>query len=786
MPGSYDFSTLAPDDFERLVGDLIGAMLSVKLQEFTAGRDRGIDLRYATPDDPQSLVVQCKLYSATGYARLLRAIEREEVPKIRRLNPARYVLATSVPLTPAQKDELTASLRPWCLSSNDVLGRDDLNALLRRFPDIERQHFKLWLTSTAVLENVLNAGMWNLTASTIDEVRREICRFVEHPGVHAADLLLTQYHHCLIVGVPGIGKTTLAHLLMYRYVSEGYTPVVVSADIAEALSVVRGNEERGIRTIILYDDFLGQVSFETTKLEKNEDRRLMALIDHVERSSHVKLLLTTREYILADAMKHYATLERSADKIRRFVLQLGHYDEPARARILFNHLYFSDLPSGRLNSIVASGVYWKIIRHNNYNPRIIRSIAEHRNFSSLSDAEYTGAILGLLNDPAEVWGHAFDYQISPDSRRFLLALWAMGSSSPLSALRTQLAAAFKASDNLGLESRIRDCLRELDGNFVNTVRCQIGYRPTGVWDVVVSFHNPSIRDFMSRRVRAQPALLEDVAQTIATFDQAVRLLTAFPVHVQGTKLGGKREAVFDTALALLDEPTLALTSFNGIQYLREQRPDPFSRLSSLISLCANVREVELLRRLVRTWFLTEDSIEDAITQSSLESVTSLFSHCTREIERLPDASSLLSSEEISHARKMLIGVGSELASSASTLEEVREILDAFDLPGLYRATSEIVRDWQIELLVQRLLIQARDGELSESRLRDEIDNLRRCSDHLGVSVDWWVEDLQRLLPGSETAPEQPREQRTSRKYDLESDIEDLFHSLCELRDASEN
>ncbi len=42
--------------------------------------------------------------------------------------------------------EILEILSPYCIESNGILGRDDLNNLLTQYPEIERQHFKLWLT----------------------------------------------------------------------------------------------------------------------------------------------------------------------------------------------------------------------------------------------------------------------------------------------------------------------------------------------------------------------------------------------------------------------------------------------------------------------------------------------------------------------------------------------------------------------------------------------------------------------------------------------------------------
>jgi len=141
----YDFKSLSSYDFELLARDLLQSMLGKQLESFSQGPDSGIDFRYR--NDSENLVVQVKHYAESGFAALMTILRRKERPKIETLAPSRYVLATSISLTPKRKDEIFDVLRPYCLQPSDVYGREDLNNLLQRYEDIERRHFKLWLTS---------------------------------------------------------------------------------------------------------------------------------------------------------------------------------------------------------------------------------------------------------------------------------------------------------------------------------------------------------------------------------------------------------------------------------------------------------------------------------------------------------------------------------------------------------------------------------------------------------------------------------------------------------------
>ncbi len=123
---AYDFLGLSPSDFETLCHDLLERLLDVRLQEFVTGRDKGIDLRHA-PVGGRDWIVQCKHYARSGYATLKSHMLKHELSKIQKLNPGRYILATSVGLSPSNVDELYELLSPHCNSKSDIVGMSDLN-----------------------------------------------------------------------------------------------------------------------------------------------------------------------------------------------------------------------------------------------------------------------------------------------------------------------------------------------------------------------------------------------------------------------------------------------------------------------------------------------------------------------------------------------------------------------------------------------------------------------------------------------------------------------------------
>ena len=164
---SYDFSTLSPADFEDLARDLIGRQLGIRFEAFGSGPDGGIDGRHAP--STQSTILQVKHYVGSSFSALKSTMRRERT-SIDRLAPSRYLLATSRPISPPNKRELTETIGPALKSEDDIFGRNDLNALLRNHPDVEKSHIKLWLSGTAVLERVVRSAAHTFTAISRQEV----------------------------------------------------------------------------------------------------------------------------------------------------------------------------------------------------------------------------------------------------------------------------------------------------------------------------------------------------------------------------------------------------------------------------------------------------------------------------------------------------------------------------------------------------------------------------------------------------------------------------------------
>ena len=587
----YDFTAcLSPLDFELLSKDLLEAELGIQLENFSEGRDKGIDLRYAPvrgsgntvfnlalmkfAGKPPELIVQSKRYSS--FASLKSELKNKELAKITKLKPARYILTTSVSLSPQQADELKTVLSPFVQSTGDIYGRERLNSILTKYQEIERKHIKLWVTSAGVLDSIINAGTHVVSREEVERTIVAAKIYVRNTSFDEALAILKRHRVCIISGLPGIGKTTLARMLLLYFYERNYDVVKIESDISEARAVGYHKKPR----FYYYDDFLGQAA-QADKLNKNEDQKLLDFMASVRDSKDSVFVLTTREYILNQAKLHYEKLAREKFDHRTCVIDLAKYSRRIRAQILYNHLHFSELPRPHLESLVAKRGYVQIVDHKNYNPRLIQYLTDLSWIGDTACAEYLALFLRNLDNPVEIWEHAFRNQLSDRSRHLLFVLTTM----PLESLMTDVEQAFVTFHNsqcarFGLAHAATDfknALKELDGTFVATRKIQDS--------VLVRFQNPSIRDFMQYLLLGGD-LLPEVIASLVFFEQAqwfVETLSDEQPRVSPKELARHTPKVVDALQKLIDANSCSfvVSGNRPSQHVCPQVANPAKRLATV-------------------------------------------------------------------------------------------------------------------------------------------------------------------------------------------------------------
>ncbi|WP_175425223.1 ATP-binding protein, partial [Paenibacillus nuruki] len=410
---TYNFLNLSAIEFEELSRDLLQKHYNFFLESFTEGKDNGIDLR-GSFNNSGTLLVQCKRYK--DY-RALKGNLNKELQKVNKIKPNRYIIVTSAGLTPNNKDEIHKLFHPYILNSSDIYGKDDLNNLLGLHEGIEEKYYKLWMSSTKILNKILNGSIINRSEFLVENINNDIRMFVQNESFNGAVNILNERNFIIISGNPGVGKTTLAKMLVYEYLANDFEVIEISEDIEEANKLFIKEKKQ----VFYYDDFLGSNFLDKT-IKKNEDRRLYTFIERIRSSNSHKLIMTTREYILNQAKQKYELFSRNDFYLGKHILDLVKYTVLSKAQILYNHLFFSNLEQEFIFSILKDKGYNRIINHPNYNPRVIELMTVKLDKTIFAPENYTDSLIKTLENPTQVWLHAFENQISEFSKYLLYTL----------------------------------------------------------------------------------------------------------------------------------------------------------------------------------------------------------------------------------------------------------------------------------------------------------------------------------------------------------------------------
>jgi hypothetical protein len=466
-----NYANLDDHDFEMLVADLLGAELEVRFERFARGPDAGIDLRSPYSDSGRH-IVQCKHYLRSTVAQLVEAAAKERSrleaapPDLRLRSDDTYWFVTSLGLTPAAKQKIVAGLDPFLAGPEHIVGVDELEGLLDVHPDVERRQVKLWLQSWGQLDASLNAGRHQRSGALLREIGRRIGRYVPPSIYPEASRRLAEKHVLVIAGAPGIGKTTLAHMLIAESVAAKFDIVEVVTDIDEAWSALRPGQKQ----LFYYDDFLGRTALQA-RLGKNEDSLLVRLMRLAAEEEDVRFVLTTREHILQDAKLLHEKLAHGGLDDRRILLALSDYSPLERARIVTGHMHTAALPNAAVESLFDYDrswrwpLYWEIVLHPNFTPRQVEWICGLGPYKLPDEAmeDFAQFALHALGDPAEIWTYAFETEFDEHQRILTLVLAAMPRRVSVADLERAWSAAVEVYGGSTRNRSFERCMAILEG-----------------------------------------------------------------------------------------------------------------------------------------------------------------------------------------------------------------------------------------------------------------------------------------------------------------------------------
>ena len=511
----FDYENLSDTDFEILCADIMSKKLNCELQTFTKGKDGGIDIA----DDivKMNIMVQAKHYYNRSFATLFSSLKKE-LSKVKANKPKKYYICCSTKLTPGNKKSIKNYFGKYISSTQDILGLADIQRFLEKEEnaDILQTHYKLWINSTSILTDRLTNDIF-IDCTTLKEECDSLSKlFVYTTAFEKALYHLEKKKVLIIAGEPGVGKTMTSKMLIQYYIANKYkvrytTDIYSLSELKKSISSSPKTKE-----IVLIDDCLGHAYKEMKLSQTNE---LLSLMNFISASQNKILILNSRISILSEAEGKYIDFKKKIEddnRLEKYTIDMKELSVVDKTRILISHLRFYNVPSEYIRNLKQNRSYLQIIKHNNYNPRLIETFSRHSFINRYPASNYAKSILDLLRNPKDVWHDEFHYRLEQEDRYLLITLYSLTSNSISdNVLR-------KCYNNLirnkqGIDPT-NDCynssLARLNESFIKIV-CENNV-------LRISALNQSVNDFLREEIKNYPNLDEFIEKSL-NVNQLIRL-----------------------------------------------------------------------------------------------------------------------------------------------------------------------------------------------------------------------------------------------------------------------
>lgn len=407
----YDFSELSDIEFEELVNKLLTGKNSI-VEQYSEGKDGGVD--GVTRSITKGTTIQVKHYQKSGFSALKSTINNTEIDKIKKLKCNSYLLATSIDLSRQQAEEIRTIIKP-IVSEVIVIGYEVIKNLLDCDPDVLKSTVKLWALNTEIIRQVLHPENESRFIELQNRWQDLNKVFAETPDIKNVIDTINKEHVAIIAGDPGVGKTTLAEFLCFYFYKEGFEIQIFEGDFSREKYDLSNHDKK---ILYYFDDFLG--SNYLNCITDKSDTAIVSFLNQISKEKNKRFILTSRiniinkAYIYSQAYRNYH-LDR-----KNYIINVGTYDELTRGKILYNHLWHSDLDTLTIKSLITNKEYKKIIAHRNFNPRLIQFITNTDDFQA-SGVNYLTFVKNSLDNPTGIWDQCFKGQLN-DSQRLIVKL----------------------------------------------------------------------------------------------------------------------------------------------------------------------------------------------------------------------------------------------------------------------------------------------------------------------------------------------------------------------------
>lgn len=358
------------------------------------------------------------------------------------------------------------------------------------------------------------------------------------------------------------------------YIEKDFKFHNVENSINEAESIYKRDEKQ----IFYFDDFLG--SNYLNAIEDKKDSHIMKFMDRIKKDKTKRFILTSRTNIFNQSLALSDTFRSKNIENEEFIIKIESLKDIDKAVILYNHIWHSDLDEEFIDEIYIDKRYKEIIKHKNFNPRLIAFITDIQKIQKeqIEAKDYWNYIVEKLANPQDIWKNTFDEQSDDFTRVIVMLTVFNGNKIEEDKLRDSYN---RYVELAGLTSNSHSS-KDFDCIIEKIVKYFLNRNQTYNQKIEYSLFNPSIADFVLNKYKNNLAILKNIYKSLES-DKALSKL----FYLKKNELVKNEDY-----LAILDELLKEANTKKNADYI--------IKLSSLVNKSSELKvNQELLKTLIQ-------------------------------------------------------------------------------------------------------------------------------------------------------------------------------------------
>lgn len=510
----FNLSNLNDYEFELLCKDIMEVKLQKKLYTFPKGPDGGIDI--CDSEKSPSIVIQAKHYINSKYSDLILALKKD-ISKVKKLAPKHYYVCSGLRLTKKQKNEIYLIFEDYMEDCSHVIDSIEIDDILSDDEniDIVNKHYKLWMCSTSVLSLLNNKNVFIDCEELVCDIEKDMSLFVQTDSYLKAKRKLQENGIIIITGAPGVGKSTISKMLLMYFANENFAVRYTTDNDISSIKRALSNDINK-KEIILLDDFLGQ---HYLKIKDSQPNEIKTLISYIKKNPNKKIILNSRITIVNEAIQTFIQFKSlmEENKNNEYLIDLDKMSNLEKAKILYNHIYYNNLPKEYTLEIKKNRNYYKIINHKNYNPRIIEYISKPINYQKIPAKNYYEYILSKLDNPEDVWRDEFRNRLSESDRVLMNTLYSLTNTG------VEVDILERAFNKRIREKRNKDTSLNTFKNVINRLGESLLRITEEHGKIKVYTINPSVNDYLNSEISPNTNEQISIIETSIYIEQIIKV-----------------------------------------------------------------------------------------------------------------------------------------------------------------------------------------------------------------------------------------------------------------------